>query len=62
MKIYLDYLIGRYFEFRKGDVSFGAFGHSRKFHPAEIHTSINSKFKAKTFFVPEHRFEEVFVH
>jgi hypothetical protein len=58
MKNYLDYLISRYFEFRKGDVSFGAFGHARKFHYAEIHTSINSKFKAKTFFVPEHRFEE----
>jgi HNH endonuclease len=58
MKNYLDYLIKRYFDYRKGDVSFGAYSHSRKFHPAEIHTSINSKFKAKTFFVPEHRFEE----
>ncbi|MCA1600557.1 MAG: HNH endonuclease [Acidobacteria bacterium] len=58
MKNYLDYLIKRYFEYRKGDASFGAHGHAQKFHQAEIHTSINSKFKAKTFFVPGHRFEE----
>ncbi len=57
MKNYLDYLIRRYFEYRKADASFGEFGHARKFHPAEIHTSVHSKFKAKTFFVPEQRFE-----
>jgi hypothetical protein len=58
MKNYLDYLIKRYYDYRKADTSFGAFGHSRKFHHAEIHTSIQSKFKAKTFFVPEELFEK----
>lgn len=58
MKNYLQYLIKRYSDFRKGDVSFGAFGHAQKFHYAEIYRSIESKFKAKTFFVPEERFQE----
>jgi HNH endonuclease len=59
MKNYLDYLIHRYYEYRKADKSFGAFDHSRKFNYAEIHTSIQSRFKAKTAFVPDHRFNEL---
>jgi hypothetical protein len=58
-KNYLDYLIKRYFEYRKADVSFGATKHAIKFKHSEIHTTIESKFKAKTFFIPEHRFVEV---
>ena len=58
MKNYLDYLIKRYYECRNADTSFAAFGHSQRFHHAEIHTSIQSKFKAKTFFVPESQFEQ----
>lgn len=57
-KNYLDYLIHQYFDFRKADASFRAFDHAEKFHHAEIHTSIRKRFKAKTFFVPVHRFEE----
>ncbi len=57
-KNYIDYLIHQYFDFRKADSRFGAIDHAKKFHHAEIHTSIRKKFKARTFFVPLHRFEE----
>jgi len=57
-KNYLDYLIHKYFDFRKADPSFGAFDHAERFHHAEIHTSIRKRFKAKTFFVLIHRFQE----
>jgi len=57
-KNYLDYLIHKYFDFRKADSSFGAFTHAEKFHYAELHESIRKKFKAKTFYVPAHRFQE----
>jgi len=62
MKNYVDYLIKHYYDYRKADSSFGAFGHARKFHHAEIHNSIQSKFNAKTSFIPETRFEEVCVY
>ena len=58
-KNYLDYLIKRYYDYRKADSSFGATKHAAKFNHAEMHKSIESKFKAKTFFVPEQRFLEV---
>ncbi len=48
-KSYIDYLCGRYFDYRKADSSFGAFGHAKHFHPSELHKTIQSKFKAKTF-------------
>ena len=59
MKNYVDHLIKRYYDYRKADSGYGAYKHSNKFHHAEIHKSIQSRFKAKTFFVPETRFEEV---
>lgn len=55
---YLAYLITRYFEYRKADSSYGASRHARRFHPAEIHTSIQSRFKVKTYFVPEELWEK----
>lgn len=58
-KGYIDYLYGRYIEFRKADKSFGAHSHSKKFFPGELHSTINKKFKAKTFFIHESRFEEL---
>lgn len=58
-KNYLDHLIHRYYEYRKADKSFGAYAHANKFNYAEIHKSIESKFKAKTFFIPINRFQEV---
>lgn len=57
-KNYLDYLIHKYFDFRKADSSFGAFTHAEKFHYAELHESIRKRFKAKTFYVPAHRFQD----
>ena len=55
---YLAYLISKYFDFRKADSSYGARGHASKFHPAEIHTSIRSRFKVKTYFAPEELWEK----
>jgi hypothetical protein len=55
---YLAYLISRYFEFRKADSNYGATSHARRFHPAEIHTSIRSRFKVKTYFAPEELWEK----
>ena len=61
-KNYLHYLIKHYFEYRKADVSFGANQHATKFNFAEIHKSLESKFKAKTYFIPEQRFIEVYTY
>ena len=58
-KNYVDYLIRRYYDFRKSDVSYGA---SRPFNHGVIHSNIASKFKAKTFFIPEGRFDELVVY
>ena len=55
-KNYIQYLITRYYKYRDADKSYGA---TRDFSHAEIHKSIESKFKVKTYFVPQHRFEEV---
>jgi hypothetical protein len=54
---YLAYLVSQYFEFRKADSSYDT-GHARRFHPAEIHTSIRSRFKVKTYFAPEELWEK----
>ncbi len=58
-KSYIDYLYGRYIDYRKADASFGAFAHAMKFHPSELHLTIQSKFKAKTFFIHIARFEDL---
>lgn len=55
-KGYIDYLIKRYFDYRQADASYGSF---RSFNHAEIHTTIQRKFKAKTFFIHVSRFEEL---
>jgi len=44
------------YKYQDADKSYGA---TRDFSHAEIHKSIESKFKVKTYFVPQHRFEEV---
>lgn len=56
-KSYIDYLYGKYIEYRKADTSFGAYDHARKFHPGELHRTIQSMFNAKTFFVHVNRFD-----
>lgn len=55
-KGYIDYLIKRYFDYRQADASYGSF---RPFSHAEIHSTIQRKFKAKTFFIHASRFEEL---
>lgn len=55
-KGYIDYMIKRYFDYRQADASYGSF---RPFSHAEIHTTIQRKFKAKTFFIHVSRFEEL---
>ncbi|MFH2056078.1 MAG: HNH endonuclease signature motif containing protein [bacterium] len=55
-KGYIDYLITRYFDYRKADASYG---NSRPFSHAEIHTTIQRKFKAKTFYIHVSRFAEL---
>ncbi len=56
-KGYIDYLIKRYYDYRQADASYGSF---RPFNHAEIHTTIQRKFKAKTFFIHVSRFEELY--
>jgi len=56
-KGYIDYLIKRYYDYRQSDASYGNF---RPFNHAEIHTTIQRRFKAKTFFIHVSRFEELY--
>jgi len=56
MKGYVDYLIGRYFDYRKADRSYGR---NIRFSHAVIHKNIERKFGAKTFFLPEHAFRNL---
>ena len=55
-KGYIDYLIKRYYDYRQADTSYGSF---RPFSHAEIHTTIQRRFKAKTFFIHVSRFAEL---
>lgn len=48
-KGYIDYLLTRYFEFRRADKSYGS---RRPFSHAEIHRTVQSEFGHKTFFMP----------
>lgn len=53
MRGYISYLIGRYYEYRKADASYGS---QRPFSHAEIHSTIKSRFKAGANFLPTNRF------
>jgi hypothetical protein len=59
MNNYIKYLIERYYKYREADSSYGRFD---KFSYSEIHRSIQSKFKAKTYFIPEEKFNELCVY
>jgi hypothetical protein len=56
MKGYIDYLLTRYSSHRKADTSFGR---RTKFSHAEIHTTIQSEFGSKTFFIPTGHFGDL---
>ena len=53
---YIQYLIQRYYDYRQADASYGD---SRPFHPAEINTNIQRKFKATRALIHVSRFEEL---
>jgi len=55
-KGYVDYLLARYFQYRKADASYGS---RRPFSHAEIHRTIQSEFGHKTFFMPVEFFERL---
>jgi len=54
MKAYVDYLIERYYAYRKDDPRYRM---DRPFSYAVIHTSIRREFGARTFFNPESKFD-----
>jgi hypothetical protein len=53
MKAYIDYLIAQYYKFKE---AVKCYGWQRSFSHAAIHTTIQSRFGAKTFFLPDTRF------
>jgi len=53
MKGYVDYLIAKYFKFRKADSSYGR---KETFSHAEIHSSIQNELGHRTFFAPNELF------
>lgn len=54
MNNYIKYLIDRYYKYREADSSYGRF---EKFNYGEIHRTIQSKFKAKTYFIKQEKFQ-----
>ncbi len=58
-KNYVDYLIRRYHDFRKADESFGRGERFENYNYAILHKNIERTFKAKTFYIPVHRFAEL---
>jgi hypothetical protein len=55
-KGYVDYLITRYYEFRKADTSFGR---RVGFSYAELHKTIQKEFGHRTFYMPEGFFQRL---
>lgn len=53
MNAYVDYLITRYYKYRKADKSYGRI---TRFSHSVIHKNIKDKFGQKTYFLPESRF------
>jgi HNH endonuclease len=58
-KNYVDYLIRRYHEYRKADGSFGRGERFEDYSYAILHKNVERTFKAKTFYIPVHRFPEL---
>ncbi|OFW01294.1 MAG: hypothetical protein A3H94_05895 [Acidobacteria bacterium RIFCSPLOWO2_02_FULL_60_20] len=52
-KGYVDYLIAKYFEFRKADISYGRRG---RISYAELHKTIQREFGCRTFYTPVEAF------
>ena len=56
MKAYADYLIGRYFDFKTADSSYGM---NTKFSYAVIHRNIQKTLGGRTFYLPESKFQDL---
>lgn len=56
MKAYIDYLIKRYYDYRKADRSYGK---KTNFTHSIIHVNIQRELGAKTFFLKEDKFEKL---
>lgn len=56
MNNYIKYLIDKYFKYREADSSYGRY---EKFNYGEIHKTIQSKFKAKTYFIKQEKFQDL---
>ncbi len=56
LKAYADYLIGRYYDCKKADPSYGR---KAQFSYAVIHISIQKTLGGKTFYLPEGKFQEL---
>ena len=57
-KVYTQYLVRRFNEFKQADKSFGEVAKSQFKHEV-IHTQIERKFKCKTYFIRVERFQEL---
>jgi hypothetical protein len=55
---YIRYLIERYFRYREADASFGRKA-ARRFSYAVLFKTVESHFKAPTYFIPIGRFDEL---
>lgn len=56
LKAYVDYLIRRYYEYKKADASYGR---RARFSHAVIHSNIQKALGGKTFYLPEGKFQEL---
>lgn len=56
LKAYVDYLVKRYYDFKKADSSYGRTG---RFSHAVIHSNIQNALGGKTFYLPEGKFQEL---
>jgi hypothetical protein len=57
MKPYVEYLIGRYIDWRKHGIESGK--DSRPFHPSMIHRDVKKKFGARTNLISQSRFVDL---
>ncbi|MCX5634572.1 MAG: hypothetical protein NTW55_01840 [Planctomycetota bacterium] len=60
MKPYVEYLIGRYIDWRKHGIESGK--DSRPFHPSMIHRDVKKEFGARTNLISQSRFAGLFTY
>jgi hypothetical protein len=57
MRAYLEYLIDRYIDWRMDGIK--KYIDRRPFHPSMIHRDIKRDFGARTYLVPQNRFDDL---